>query len=290
METFTPAPSSLVTSLASVPASVYDDVGVNSPTNPVTPLQPAGSGNAPLWLATADGGPPLPVVFFYGAEFAPYAAAERWPLILALSRFGTFTKLGLMQSSSTTAFANLSTFTFWNASYSSKYLIFVCGALQLAEPDRARYLDLQAPDAQQSTAIATYGSNPVTFALVDVANRDVLNGAALAGRPGGPLTGPGGLPHRPHQPADPGGGDRGEPDHGRHLLRRRAKPRCRLREPGRPGGGQCGQDLPDALTRTVARRGGSRRLIQLARRSSINLRSTSFMPPQIPWGSRILMA
>ena len=42
----------------------------------------------------------LPVVFFYGAEFAPYAAAERWPLILALSRFGTFNQLGLMQSSS----------------------------------------------------------------------------------------------------------------------------------------------------------------------------------------------
>ena len=47
-----------------------------------------------------NGGPPLPVVFFYGAEFAPYAAAERWPLILALSRFGTFHRLGLMQSSS----------------------------------------------------------------------------------------------------------------------------------------------------------------------------------------------
>ena len=67
-----------------------------------------------MWLATANGGPPLPVVFFYGAEFAPYAAVQRWPLILALSRFGTFNQLGLMQSSATTAFANLSTFTFWN--------------------------------------------------------------------------------------------------------------------------------------------------------------------------------
>ena len=35
---------------------------------------------------------------------------------------------------------------------------------------------------------------------------------------------------------------------------------------------------------------GVRRPGQLARRSSISLRSTSFMPPQIPWGSRILMA
>jgi hypothetical protein len=181
VETFTPAPSSLVTSLASVPASVYDAVGVTSPANPVTPLQPAGGGNAPLWLATADGGPPLPVVFFYGAEFAPYAAVERWPLILALSRFGTFTQLGLMQSSSTTAFANLSTFTFWNVSYASKYLNFESvERYSSLDPTGARYLDLQTPDALQSAAIASYGSNATTFALVDVANRDVLDGAAFS--------------------------------------------------------------------------------------------------------------
>ncbi len=118
VETFNPAPSSLVSSLASVPSSVYDTVGVASPAIPLTPPHPA-SGNAPVWLATVNGGPRLPVVFFYGAEFAPYAAAERWPLILALSRFGTFHQLGLMQSSSTTAFASLSTFTFWKTSYVS---------------------------------------------------------------------------------------------------------------------------------------------------------------------------
>jgi hypothetical protein len=35
-------------------------------------------------------------VFFYGAEFAPYAGAERWPVVVALSRFGSFEQLGLM--------------------------------------------------------------------------------------------------------------------------------------------------------------------------------------------------
>ena len=89
-----PAPSSLVSTVASVPGSVYDAVGVSSPANPVTPPGRAGNGNAPTWLATQDDGPPLPVVFFYGAEFAPYAAVERWPLILALSRFGTFSRSG----------------------------------------------------------------------------------------------------------------------------------------------------------------------------------------------------
>ena len=181
VETFTPAPSSLVTSLATVPASVYNAVGISSPANPVTPLQPAGSGNAPLWLAAANGGPPLPVVFFDGAEFAPYAAVERWPLTLALSRFGTFTQLGLMQSSPTTVFANLSTFTFWNVRYSSKYLIFESvERYSSLNPTGARYLDLETPDARQSAAIADYGSNAGTFALVDVANRDVLDGAAFS--------------------------------------------------------------------------------------------------------------
>ena len=93
VETFSPAPSSLVSTMTSVPASVYNAVGVSSPANPVQAPRPTGNGTAPLWLATADGGPPLPVVFFYGAEFAPYAAAQRWPLILALSRFGTFSQL-----------------------------------------------------------------------------------------------------------------------------------------------------------------------------------------------------
>jgi hypothetical protein len=181
VETFSPAPSSLVSTLTSVPASVYDDVGVNSPANPVQAPQPTGSGTTPLWLATSGDGPPLPVVFFYGAEFAPYAAVQRWPLILALSRFGTFNQLGLMQSSASTAFANLSTFTFWNVSYTSKYLILESvERYSSLNPTGGGYLDLQRPDARQAAAIASYGQTANTFALTDVANRYVLNGASFA--------------------------------------------------------------------------------------------------------------
>jgi hypothetical protein len=180
-ETLNPAASSLVSTLASVPASVYDAVGVSSPTAPVTPLRPTtGGGNAPLWTATANDGTSKPVVFFYGAEFAPYAAAQRWPLVLALSRFGTFRQLGLMQSSPTTAFANLSTFTFYNSSYTSKYVM-----LQSVErysslnPTGSRYLSLQRPDTRQSAAVASYGQGAGAFPLLDVANRYVLQGASF---------------------------------------------------------------------------------------------------------------
>jgi Domain of unknown function (DUF929) len=181
VETFNPAPSSLLSTLSSVPASAYDAVGVTSPANPVTPPLPTGAGSSPAWMATVNDGPPEPVVFFYGAEFAPYAAVQRWPLILALSRFGTFNQLGLMQSSSTTAFANLSTFTLWQVSYSSKYVILESveryGSLN---PTGARYLGLEKPTRRQSAAIDSYATTPDTFALLDVANRWVLNGAAFA--------------------------------------------------------------------------------------------------------------
>ena len=184
VETFNPAPSSLVTTMTSVPASVYDAVGVSSPDNPVQAPQQTGNGTAPLWLGTAADGATLPVVFFYGAEFAPYAAVQRWPLILALSRFGTFNQLGLMQSSASTAFADLSTFTFWNPSstqsYTSKYLVFESvERYSSLNPTGGRYLGLQRPDAKQAAAVASYGQTADTFALTDVANRYVLNGASF---------------------------------------------------------------------------------------------------------------
>jgi Domain of unknown function (DUF929) len=180
VETFTPAPSSLLSTIASVPASAYDAVGVNSPDNPVTSPHRVG-GATPLWTASDDGGAPRPVVFFYGAEFAPYAAVQRWPLVLALSRFGTFDKLGLMQSSSTAAFANLSTFTLWQVSYSSRYVdLESVERYSALNPTGARYLGLETPDTRQAAAVASYATSPDTFALLDVANRWVLNGAAFA--------------------------------------------------------------------------------------------------------------
>ena len=60
-----------------MPPSASNAVGVTSPNNPITP--PTATGNAPLWESSTAGAAARPVVFFYGAEFAPYAAAERWP-------------------------------------------------------------------------------------------------------------------------------------------------------------------------------------------------------------------
>jgi hypothetical protein len=32
-------------------------------------------------------------MLYIGAEYCPYCAAERWPLVMALSKFGTFSNL-----------------------------------------------------------------------------------------------------------------------------------------------------------------------------------------------------
>jgi hypothetical protein len=180
-EAFSAAPQSLLSTLHSLPQSVYDTVGVSSPANPITPLRPTTkSGDAPMWLASVDNGSPEPVVFFYGAEFAPYAAAQRWPLILALSRFGSFRQLGLMQSSQTTAFANVSTFTFYDTYYTSPYVILEpVERYSSLNPTGSKYLPLQQPDARQSAAVAGYASSPTTFPLLDVANRWVLNASSF---------------------------------------------------------------------------------------------------------------
>ena len=47
-----------------------------------------------------------------GAEFCPFCAAERWPLIVALSRFGRFTTLHNMQSAQLSVFPAIQTFSF----------------------------------------------------------------------------------------------------------------------------------------------------------------------------------
>ncbi len=178
VETFNAAPSSLVNTLATVPTSLYDQIGVSSPDVPVTPPQATGSSQP--WLATLNGGAAEPVLFFYGAEFAPYPAVQRWPVILALTRFGTFNRLGLMQSSSTSAFANLSTFTFWTVNYTSKYVILESvERYSSLNPTGARYLRLEKPDARQTAAINQYGGGADDFPLVDVSNRWVISGASF---------------------------------------------------------------------------------------------------------------
>jgi hypothetical protein len=108
----TAASRSVTAAIAGVPAAAFDKVGADS----AKPPQPANG--TPL---TADG---KPRVLFIGAEFCPYCAAERWPLAVALSRFGTFHGLGQTSSSPNDVYPSTPTLSFHGASYSSRYISF----------------------------------------------------------------------------------------------------------------------------------------------------------------------
>ena len=59
-----------------------------------------------------------------GAEYCPFCAAERWTMVMWLSRFGTFKNLSEIQSSSTDIYPDTDTFTFHKSSYTSQYIDF----------------------------------------------------------------------------------------------------------------------------------------------------------------------
>jgi hypothetical protein len=89
--------------------------------------QQVGEGGAHLLVQPTSGDPALtsggkPELLYVGGEFCPICAAERWSMIQALSRFGTFS--GLSEIRSAVDDGNLATFTFYKSSYTSKYLTF----------------------------------------------------------------------------------------------------------------------------------------------------------------------
>jgi Domain of unknown function (DUF929) len=109
-----PANASTVAALEGVSVSVQNAVGI-----------PSGI-TAP---SVATGQPPLvingkPGAFFIGGEFCPLCGAERWALILAFSRFGTFSNLQETTSSPWDSDPDTPTFSFYGASYTSSLLTF----------------------------------------------------------------------------------------------------------------------------------------------------------------------
>jgi hypothetical protein len=105
-----------------------------------------------------------PAVLYIGAEWCPYCAAERWSLVVALSRFGSFSGLQLSQSSSSDVYPNTPTLTFAKASYQSATLDFQ--GVETADRNQA---PLQQPTAAQQAVMKTYDSQG-SIPFVDVAN------------------------------------------------------------------------------------------------------------------------
>ena len=151
----------IVSTITTLPASEFDSVGQGTANNLIKPI-----------TGTPLKGPSGKLeVFYYGAEFCPYCAAQRWPLIIAISRFGTFSGLQTTTSSSTDVYPNTPTFTFRNATYTSQYIDF--RSVETTDRDRNQ---LQTPTAAEQQLVSQYDPGG-TIPFIDVANRYAMTGA-----------------------------------------------------------------------------------------------------------------
>jgi hypothetical protein len=157
--TFQPVSSTVLTELTTVPASVFNAVGVTSPIAQVTP--PQAIANLPGLTATNASGQKVPEVLYMGAEYCPYCAAQRWSTIVALSRFGTWSGLGNMSSASGDIYANTPTFTFAKSKYTSKYVAFKSVEMytNYIDPKTSYYAVLQKPTSQEQHELSTYDTS-----------------------------------------------------------------------------------------------------------------------------------
>ena len=162
----------VVSQATSVPASVLDQVGAGSGVTP-----PSKISGSPL---TSGGKPEM---FYLGAEYCPYCGFERWGMVVALSRFGTFSGLHTTHSSSTDVFPNTATWTFYKSTFTSKYLTFTPVEETTNVPDKSAplgYVPLQSPTAAQQALISHYNPSGAAFPWVDFGNQYQISGASAS--------------------------------------------------------------------------------------------------------------
>ncbi|MGA8262699.1 MAG: DUF929 family protein [Arenicellales bacterium] len=99
----------------------------------------------------------LPLVLYMGADFCPYCAALRWPLALALMRFGDLSGLRYMLSSGSDVYPDTATFTFLDTRLESDLIDFQ--ATELEDRDKKK---LQKPDARAGDIFERFDKKPYT--------------------------------------------------------------------------------------------------------------------------------
>ncbi len=177
----TPAAPAVVKAVTTIPESVYDAVGVESADATLTP--PTLLHGQPR---LSSGG--KPEVVFVGDEFCPYCAAERWAVVAALSRFGTFgDTLYATQSGPNEAFPSTPTFTFEGTRYRSKYLTATLVEHYGDQKDGAgtAYAVLERLSPGVRALLARYdrrtpGAPGGVVPFVDVANEAVVSGGEFS--------------------------------------------------------------------------------------------------------------
>jgi len=172
-----PAPAAVLAAVSAVPADILDRVG----TGKVSTLPKGVTGQAVL---TSNG---KPLVVYIGAEYCPFCAAQRWSVAVALSRFGTFTDLGVSHSAGDDVYPNTPTLSFHGANYTSTYLEFQGVETNSNRREGNGYALLDTPTSQQKQLLATFDAPPYvakdsagSIPFLDFANQAVISGASYS--------------------------------------------------------------------------------------------------------------
>ena len=162
----TPADPAVVTHITTLSPGVFAAAGI--------PATSAGIKSVSGSVLQLDG---KPGVFWDGAEYCPYCASQRWPLVVALSRFGTWSGLTTTTSATEDVYPNTSTFSFYGATYSSQYLSFQSVETATNRPVGSGYEPLQALTAAQTALVQRYDPQQ-SIPFIDFGNTFTMTGTS----------------------------------------------------------------------------------------------------------------
>lgn len=180
------ADTAVVKALTSVPDDVFNGVGAGTSQNP-----PKKVDAAPL---TKDG---KPRVLYDGAEYCPFCAAQRWAVVVAMTRFGTWSNLGTTTSSANDYAPNTASLSFHGATFTSTYLSFtgVEETTNTIDPSTKNYQVLDRLSSADAALVKTYNAPPYTSAqnkgaipFIDIGGTWLSSGASFDPKVLGGLT------------------------------------------------------------------------------------------------------
>ena len=162
-------PSSFLARLQ-IPDNISNAVGLGSQSNNLLPVS-----GTPMYNGTK------PVIVYVGAEYCPYCAAERWAMLIALMRFGSFTGIRYMTSTISDYSPSTPTFTFYNSTYTSSYVVF-----DSVETETNTGAPLQKLSELQNATYSKYDLNNVNIPpsnrggipFIDFANKTMIYGSS----------------------------------------------------------------------------------------------------------------
>ncbi len=174
----TPATAhSIVQKVSTIPAQVFSEVGAGR----AGPLPAKLPG--PVRMKNGK-----PLVLYMGSEYCPFCATERWAIVAALSRFGTWHNVAITRSAGfPEVYPSTPTFSFHGATYDSRYLTFEGVEMLSNQPDPSGsgYAIRDIPTPEQRALMAKYDAPPYADSLggipfVDFADSYVISGSTYS--------------------------------------------------------------------------------------------------------------